>query len=220
MKHIKVKIFNGHNANRAKFLDAAKTASIIHFAGHGTYDWNNPYESGLLFASQTGKEKLSLSEMRYHLNLKNTDLVVLSACGTNITSMEDGQKDEYLGLPGAFLLAGARAVVGSLWPVDDVSTMLLMTQFYKELQNGSANSVNTKSTAEALRRAQLWLCRLSKTEIASLVIDHLFQLKSRSVEVDQEIKKWAEETDKPSDHEFPYAHPYYWAAFQAIGDVI
>jgi CHAT domain-containing protein len=53
-----------------------------------------------------------------------------------------------MGMARAFLYAGTRQVVASLWPVDEKATMELMTEFYRQLlQNG-------RPPAEALRRAQ------------------------------------------------------------------
>ena len=54
----------------------------------------------------------------------DADLVVLSACQSGLGKYEYGEG--YLGFAQALLAAGARAVVLSLWPVDDASTALLM----------------------------------------------------------------------------------------------
>jgi CHAT domain-containing protein len=71
--------------------------------------------------------------------------VVLSGCQTGEGRLEGG---EVLGLISAFLYAGARGVVSTLWKVDDAVTPLLMSDFYRGLANGL-------DTVEALREAQL-----------------------------------------------------------------
>jgi hypothetical protein len=80
------------------------------------------------------------------LDLHQTELVVLSACQTQLGQLSAG--DEVVGLTRAFMFAGAPTVVASLWSVDDAATALLMERFYGHLQTGLGKSA-------ALRQAQL-----------------------------------------------------------------
>ncbi len=80
------------------------------------------------------------------LNLRGTDLVVLSACETNRGPALIGEGT--LSLQRAFLLAEARSVVGSLWEVDEKATAELITLFYTNLWEKRLTKV------EALRAAQ------------------------------------------------------------------
>ena len=57
------------------------------------------------------------------------DLVVLSSCESSVG--QDTGAEGVLGLTRAFLIAGARCVCGSLWPVEDVATERLMKTFYQ-----------------------------------------------------------------------------------------
>ena len=80
------------------------------------------------------------------LNLWGTRLVVLSACGTGLGEVRNG--DGVYGLRRAFVLAGTESLVISMWPVSDYVTRELMTNYYKNLKQGLGRG-------ESLRRVQL-----------------------------------------------------------------
>ncbi|MEM8932172.1 MAG: CHAT domain-containing protein, partial [Acidobacteriota bacterium] len=132
-----------------KRLDAS--TRIVHFATHAWVDDRFPLESGLVLTLPTHLQPgddngvLQAWEIVEQVRL-DAELVTLSGCRTGLGRAFSGEG--MLGLTRAFQLAGARAVLASLWPVNDASTSTLMTRFYDHLHQG-------RTSVEALRAAQL-----------------------------------------------------------------
>jgi len=80
------------------------------------------------------------------LDLWGTKLVVLSACDTGVGEVKNGEG--VFGLRRALSLAGSETQVMSLWPVSDLGTRDLMTEYYKALERGEGRG-------DGLRRVQL-----------------------------------------------------------------
>ncbi len=99
-------------------------------------------------APEEAEDGLLTAEDVAGLDLLATELVVLSACETGLGQFHVGEG--VFGLRRAFVLAGARTLVMSLWKVPDEPTRELMEDFYARLLAGQGR-------AEALRQAQLAL---------------------------------------------------------------
>ena len=119
----------------------------VHFASHFMLNPANEIMSYLLLGDGS---KIRMDELRELPKLFNgVDLVAFSACSTGLgTTSIKGREVDGIGYLGE--LQGAKAVLATLWPVDDKSTSMLMREFYKLRENS-----DTK--AEALRKAQLAL---------------------------------------------------------------
>jgi CHAT domain-containing protein len=126
---------------------------FVHFATHGVLAGDLPYlNQPALVLSQVADLRgedgfLTMSEV-LKLPLR-ADMVVLSACQTALGREVSGEG--VVGLTRAFLYAGSRAAVVSLWPVDDASTALLMAKFYEHVTRGLAPAVALARAKQDLR---------------------------------------------------------------------
>jgi CHAT domain-containing protein len=128
----------GADANHEVFLNRAVSSRIIHVATHASFRPDNPMFSGI----RLGDGYLYLYEL-YQLRL-SAELLTLSGCATGLNVIAAG--DELLGLIRGALYAGARALLLTLWEVNDRSTAEFMTSFYRCLPGA-------ESKAEALAQA-------------------------------------------------------------------
>lgn len=108
----------------------------IHLAVHGFASNVDPDHSALLLGSDPAHgEDGFLQAAEIVLMRLNADMVVLSACDTALGPVEG--EEGIAALSRAFLLAGARSVVSTLWSIDDTFSSFLMKQFYGHLAAGA-----------------------------------------------------------------------------------
>jgi CHAT domain-containing protein len=127
------KLLLGKNATESAFKNLALSDfRVIHFAAHAAADPQYPDRAALVLGIGSNTSDDGLLQVReiMHLPLK-AELVTLSACDTNVGAAEG--EAGMVSLEQGFLIAGARAVVASLWNVEDRSTTVLMKAFYTHL---------------------------------------------------------------------------------------
>ncbi|MGM0576324.1 MAG: CHAT domain-containing protein [Myxococcota bacterium] len=132
----------------------------------------------------------------------DADLVVLSACGSGRGPLTPG--DGLGGLTGAFLQAGASAVMATLWAVEDTHAARMMDVFYERLSDGA-------SQARALREARLAL--LSDPPGSGEVHRGIGGILDPSAPPDDRARRRA------TAERTPRTDPFYWASFVLVGDV-
>lgn len=135
-------------ATRHAFLAEATNADTIHFAGHATM------ADGLLLAGRGGH--LAAREVAA-MNLPRRPIVVLAACRTAAGKSRAAEGVDSVAV--AFLHAGARAVIASLWDLDDRAAAHLSSELHRALARG-------ESPADAVRGAQLSLLRSGDPELS------------------------------------------------------
>ena len=151
-------------------VKAVQSPSLLHFATHGFFlpgnrDHDNPLvRSGLILAGANlqdasrnqGEDGVLTALEVSGLDLRGTQLVVMSACDTGRGDVANGEG--VYGLRRAFTLAGAESQLFSLWEVNDWATQALLTRYYDYILAGQGRS-------EAWRQTQLDMLqgRLDKT---------------------------------------------------------
>jgi CHAT domain-containing protein len=151
------KVYLGADASEQNMVELANKGelssyAVIHFATHGLVDHRRVDRSALLLAQlnlpgaanavlhdkRVYDGKVTAGEIVREWQL-DADLVTLSACETALGRRAGGEG--YVGLSSAFIQAGARRVVVSLWNVDDVVTRWLMREFYQRIAAGTSEAV-------------------------------------------------------------------------------
>jgi CHAT domain-containing protein len=124
-------LFSESKATKSAFKQAVSESSILHVASHGSINLENPFESALILR-KTDKDdgKLTVNEI---IDYKiPSSLVVLSACDTSNGQIFGGEG--LLSLAWAFLVGGAKEVVGAQWKINDIQSKKMMVDFHKELK--------------------------------------------------------------------------------------
>jgi CHAT domain-containing protein len=193
-------LLNGQFTEKAMEDQLGGQHSVVHIASHFVFKPGDDSQSYLLLA---GKDEngagfhLTVADFRDNqkMALDSTDLLTLSACETGMSG-NAGNGREVDGLGTTAQLKGAKAVISSLWAVDDASTGELMGDFYKRWTEGGGKVTKV----EALRQAQLDLL-----------------LGKRKPQSNGDGKGFGTER---TDHYAGagYSLPYYWAPFVLMGN--
>ena len=154
-----VAILQGLDAGEGNLRRSLGRNRYLHLATHGLVDERR----GSLFASlaltpppgstvdSENDGFLQLFEV-YELDLSSVEMAVLSACDTNVGESFEGEG--VFALSRGFLASGAQRVVASQWPVDDLSTAVLMGHFFQAVSRAEQRG-EAVDYARALRDAKL-----------------------------------------------------------------
>lgn len=181
---------------RLKQLDLT-TYSHIHLATHGVIGDELPglFEPALVLADEAEQDGLLTASEVAQLHL-NAELTVLSACNTGNGEYFNGEG--LVGMGRAFMVAGAKNVIVSLWPVDSISTQLLMEKLYEQMALGLG-------VADALFEAQRQLRYL---------VDESARDGVRGVSVNDGGAAPQQAASPTSER--PYQNPFFWSPFVLI----
>lgn len=127
--------------SKKELISQYTNSDIFHFSGHAMV--NESFQNNS-FLSLSDTSQLSESEIYNYPNHLN--MVVLSGCDTGAGTILKGEGIS--NLTRAFIYAGAKSVLQSLWSIDDQASQTLIQYFYEELKKGNPKS-------QALREAKL-----------------------------------------------------------------
>jgi CHAT domain-containing protein/uncharacterized protein HemY len=167
---------------------------VVHVASHFSFRPGDETHSFLLLGDGG---QFSLADLKTADTIfAGVDLLTLSACSTGLGDIRTSDGSEVEGFGVLAQRKGAKAVVASLWPVVDVSTALLMREFYRIRQ---AKPALTK--LDALREAQLELLHGKLT--SGSAVSH-----QRGLVHDPDQTTASQN----------FRHPYFWASFFLMGN--
>ena len=135
----------GKQATKDEVLRRISSVALVHIAAHGKMETGE-----IALAPNTTRSSVNPAREDYLLTMKDVlkaqiraRLVVLSCCHS---ARGEVKSEGVVGIARAFLGAGARSVLVSLWAIDDEATMEFMKFFYQQLVHG-------RSASEALNKA-------------------------------------------------------------------
>ena len=144
----------GREATKAEVIKRMSSVGLIHIATHGNKRTGEiALSPNLGWTSKFPQKKDFILKMSDVLaaNLR-ARLVVLSCCHSGRGRILKGEG--VVGIARAFLAAGARSVLISLWAIDDEATMVFMKSFYQHLKEGKTASAAVHQTMKSLRESE------------------------------------------------------------------
>ena len=151
---LKTTPITGIHATKAEVMKQMSSVGLIHIAAHGNERTGeialSPNPGWSLKFPQRKDYILKMSDVRA-ANLR-ARLVVLSCCHSGQGRVLKGEG--VVGIARAFLAAGARSVLVSLWAIDDEATMIFMESFYQHLKEGKTASAAVQQSMKFLRESE------------------------------------------------------------------
>ena len=149
-------IYSSYQANHDNFFNT-KRPRVLHVSTHGDYLNNEnmePMDRGILCLSGYNVEDnnfgyISAREIQY-MDLKGTELVVLSACNTGLGENISGEG--IYGIRRAFELAGCQTLLLTVEEVDDYNSAIFMKSFYERYNQTNNIYQSFKDTKEYLKK--------------------------------------------------------------------
>ena len=147
----------GSEPTKEIVISRLKQAKLIHLATHGSATHGFVLLAGHCYNTQStlrshryieDEKKLLLCATEIESLRLQSCLVILSSCDSGRGKFKG---DEIQGMARAFLLAGAAAVMTSLWKVPDQSASYFMQYFYRYLLDGHASSVALQKSIQSVR---------------------------------------------------------------------
>lgn len=187
-------------ASASRIVREVSEFTQVHFACHATTS-GDPLAVALQLGGSgvASRDELPVRRIIAEMDLSRTRLITLAACESGVVEHLHSA-DEYVGLPGALLQAGAVAVISSLFVVHDLASCLFWRAFYDFCWT------RWIVPAAALRAAQVWLRDLTSGELRRIAGSWR-----------AENPEAAEEALHIAHSERPFSHPLLWSGFVYVG---
>lgn len=155
--YFKGQVLSHDNATLQNFNTKSTNYSILHLATHAVFNDEAPEFSFLAFTTKNKQNGYLYTKDLYNLKL-NANLVTLSACESGIGDLKRGEG--LLSLARGFYFSGAQSISSTLWKINDASSAVLMSGFYKNLSKGQPKDL-------ALQQAKLTFVQQNKDNALS-----------------------------------------------------
>ena len=143
----------GEDATKEAVLQRIGSVALVHVAAHGRKETGE-----IVLAPDPRCESKPPTEEDYILKMSDIQAVKLRARLVVLSCCHSGQgkvsSEGVVGMARAFLFAGARSVLATLWAIDDEATMMFMKSFYQQLGSGESASVALQRAMKCLRDSQ------------------------------------------------------------------
>ena len=143
----------GKSATKAEVLKCMKSVALVHIAAHGC-----PKTGEIALAPNTERKSPIPKEEDFILKISDVQTISLRARLVVLSCAYSGRgevkSEGVVGIARAFLCAGARSVLVSLWAIDDEATLLFMRSFYKDLLDGKSASAALQRAMKCLRESK------------------------------------------------------------------
>ena len=140
----------GEDATKEAVLQRIASVALVHIAAHGRKETGE-----IVLAPDPRCESKPPTEEDYILKMSDIQAVKLRARLVVLSCCHSGQgpvsSEGVVGMARAFLFAGARSVLSTLWAIDDEATRLFMKSFYQQLASGESTSVALQRAMKFLR---------------------------------------------------------------------
>ncbi|CAH3141099.1 unnamed protein product [Porites evermanni] len=147
---LKSQPLTGEDATKGAVLQRIGSVALVHIAAHGRKETGE-----IVLAPDPRWESKSPTEEDCIMKISDIQAVKLRARLVVLSCCHSGQgkvsSEGVVGMARAFLLAGARSVLATLWAIDDEATMMFMKSFYQQLGSGERASVALQRAMKCLR---------------------------------------------------------------------
>ena len=146
---LKCQPLTGEAATKKEVLRRINSVALVHIAAHGSK------ETGEIALAPDPCWKSKIPEEEYFLRMSDIQAVKLRARLVVLSCCHSGQgevsSEGVVGIARAFLFAGARSVVATLWAINDETTLEFMKSFYQHLRSGESASSALQRAMKCLR---------------------------------------------------------------------